>query len=120
MKSKDALAGLSALAHEGRIQLFRMLVWAGHDGMPAGQLAEAAGAQFTTTSAQLNVLANAGLVESKRAGRSIIYTANYKAIRELFGFLLTDCCQGHPEIVKDLISLEPQPECCDDAKGETR
>ncbi len=104
MKSNEAITGLSALAHDGRLDLFRRLVRAGHAGIPAGQLAEATGAAFTTTSAQLNVLSHAGLVKSQRAGRSIIYSANYNTIRQLFGFLLEDCCQNRPEIVKDLLT----------------
>ncbi|MEM9787397.1 MAG: metalloregulator ArsR/SmtB family transcription factor [Pseudomonadota bacterium] len=104
MESKDAIIGLGALAHEGRLDLFRRLVRAGPAGIPAGQLAEATGAAFTTTSAQLTVLTHAGLVQNRRAGRSIIYSANYQTIRRLFGFLLEDCCQSRPEIIQDLIT----------------
>ena len=114
MESSKAINGLSALAHDGRLDLFRRLVRAGPAGIPAGQLAEATGAAFTTTSAQLTVLTHAGLVTNRRAGRSIIYSANYDAIRQLFGFLLEDCCQNRPEIVQDLISKAQT--CCNTAK----
>ncbi|MEL6682588.1 MAG: metalloregulator ArsR/SmtB family transcription factor [Pseudomonadota bacterium] len=103
MESQQAITGLGALAHDGRLDLFRRLVRAGPAGIPAGQLAEAAGTAFTTTSAQLTVLSHAGLVTNRRAGRSVIYSANYDTIRQLFGFLLEDCCQNRPEIIKDLI-----------------
>ncbi len=109
MESKDAISGLSALAHDGRLGLFRLLVQAGPGGIAAGKLAEAAGAAFTTTSAQLTVLMNAGLITNRRAGRSIIYAANYDGIRSLFAFLLSDCCQARPEIMADLIDLARNP-----------
>ena len=104
MKTNDAISGLTALGHEGRLDLFRRLVRAGPAGIAAGQLAADAGSAFTTTSAQLTVLTNAGLVENRRAGRSIIYSANYTAIRDLFGFLLEDCCQSRPEILQNLLT----------------
>ncbi|MDX8352767.1 helix-turn-helix transcriptional regulator [Cognatiyoonia sp. IB215182] len=107
MESNDAITGLSALAHDGRLDLFRRLVQAGPSGMPAGALASAAGSAFTTTSAQLNVLSQARLVTSQRVGRSVIYAANYDTIRGLFAFLLEDCCQRRPEILQDLITTNP-------------
>lgn len=77
--------------------------------MAAGKLAEATGNAFTTTSAQLLVLTNAGLVANRRAGRSIIYTADYRAIRSLFAYLLADCCQARPEIMAELVAIAATP-----------
>ncbi|MEM7662307.1 MAG: metalloregulator ArsR/SmtB family transcription factor [Pseudomonadota bacterium] len=105
MEIKSALAGLSALAHEGRLSLFRQLVRAGPSGVAAGDLAQAVGANFTTVSAQLAVLANAGLVTNRREGRSIRYIADYDAIRSVMAFLMEDCCQGRPEILTPLAGI---------------
>lgn len=98
METKTALSQLSALAQENRLALFRLLVKAGHDGLPAGEIAAALGVPANTLSAQLNILSHAGLIEGTRQGRSIIYTANYGAISGLIVFLMEDCCQGRTEI----------------------
>ncbi|MFN3312850.1 MAG: ArsR/SmtB family transcription factor [Hyphomonas sp.] len=98
METKAALAQLSALAQENRLALFRLLVKAGRDGMPAGEIAAALGVPANTLSAQLNILSQAGLIEGMRHGRSIIYTARYDAISGLIVFLMEDCCQGRDEV----------------------
>ena len=103
---------LSALAHEGRLSLFRRLVQVGPEGIAAGDLAEAAGANFTTVSAQLSVLSHAGLVTSERHGRSIRYAANYDGIRAVMAFLMEDCCQGRPEILTPLAEIATKAACC--------
>lgn len=101
----SAVTGLSALAHEGRLGLFKLLVRAGPEGMAAGELARAAGANLTTASAQLSVLAQAGLVGSRREGRSVIYAADYQRISALLAFLMQDCCQGRAEILGPLADM---------------
>lgn len=93
-----ALSQLSALAQENRLALFRLLIKAGHDGLPAGEIAAALGVPANTLSAQLSILSNAGLIEGTRAGRSIIYTVNFAAISGLIVFMMEDCCQGRAEI----------------------
>ena len=98
MESTLAVACLSALSHEGRLAVFRMLVQAGGAGLAAGEIARRLGAPPNTLSANLNVLARAGLVRSRREGRSIIYTADYGRMRELLAFLVEDCCAGSPSI----------------------
>jgi len=98
MELTDAVAALSALAHPGRLEILRLLVRTGAEGLPAGVIARTTGALANTLSANLNVLAAAGLVASRREGRSIIYTAAYDQIRELLAFLVEDCCGGEPEI----------------------
>ncbi|MFD1189979.1 ArsR/SmtB family transcription factor [Phenylobacterium conjunctum] len=102
MEIKTAVASLAALALEGRLSIFRLLVQAGPEGLPAGEIARRLESLPNTLSANLNVLSNAGLVASRRDGRSIIYTANYEAMRDLLGFLMEDCCGGAPEICAPL------------------
>ena len=98
MEPKTALAQLSALAQENRLALFRLLIKAGPEGLPAGEIAAALGVPPNTLSAQLTLLSNAGLIEGTRQGRSIIYKAQYEAISGLIVFLMEDCCQGRSEI----------------------
>lgn len=111
MESKNALSKLSALSQENRLAVFRLLVKAGHDGLPAGEIAAALSVPPNTLSAQLNILSNAGLVEGKRQGRSIIYTADYDAISRLIVFLMEDCCQGREEICSPIMAAA-QSACC--------
>ena len=98
MESKEAVAALSALAQPARLEVFRLLVQAGPEGMAAGQIAAAARVPPSTLSANLNILAAAGLVAPRRDGRRIIYVAGYEAMQRLLAFLLEDCCAGRPEI----------------------
>ncbi len=118
MRIKQTLSSLGALAHEGRLGLFRLLVKAGPSGLAAGDVADAAHINFTTASAQLSVLAHAGLVSSRREGRSVIYMADYDAIRSLITFLMEDCCQGNAEILGPLAERAPTAACCGEAKGD--
>ena len=111
MESKFALACLSALAHEGRLSAFRMLVQAGHLGMPAGEIARRLEVPPNTLSANLNILSHAGLVRSRRQGRSIIYAAEYDRMRDLLGFLVEDCCGGSPEICSPLADVLRAADC---------
>lgn len=111
MEFKDAVTGLSALAHEGRLAIFRLLVQAGGDGLAAGEIARRTGSLPNTLSANLNLLSHAGLVHSRRDGRSIIYTARYDAMRDLLSFLVEDCCSGSPEICAPLIGVVERA-CC--------
>jgi DNA-binding transcriptional ArsR family regulator len=102
METNLAVASLSALAQEGRLRVFRLLVQAGVLGLPAGEIARRLDVLPNTLSANLNILARAGLVRSRRQGRSIIYTAQYDHMRALLGFLVEDCCGGAPEICSPL------------------
>ena len=98
MESNIAIKRLSALAQESRLAVFRLLVKAGPDGVPAGEIARTLDITPNTLSAQLTILANAGLVASRRDGRSIIYAAGYGSMSELLVYLMEDCCQGRPEV----------------------
>src|ERR1700743_2515813 len=111
MESPSAVDCLSALAPEGRLRGFRSVVQAGVMGLPAGEIARRLDVPPNTLSANLNVLAHAGLVRSRRQGRSIIYTAEYDRMRDLLGFLVEDCCGGSPEICSPLAEVI-QTACC--------
>lgn len=93
-----AVDALSALAQHHRLAVFRLLVRAGRDGLAAGVIAQQAGVSPSTLSSHLAILAQAGLVASRREGRSIVYCAQFDAMRRLLQFLVADCCGGRPEI----------------------
>ena len=111
METTTATSALSALAHAGRLEVFRLLVRAGPDGMAAGEIARATGSLPNTLSANLNVLAGAGLVSSRRDGRSVIYAAGYERMRELLAFLMEDCCAGNAQICAPLVAIAERA-CC--------
>ncbi len=94
MKSTDAIDALSALAQEHRLALFRLLVQAGPDGLAAGAIADALALPASSLSFHLAHLNRAGLIDQRRDGRSLIYTANYAAMNALVGFLTENCCGG--------------------------
>ena len=97
-----AVTGLSALAHDGRLAIFRLLVKAGPDGMAAGDIARKLDTAPNTMSAQLLVLSNAGLARARREGRSIIYAVDFERMSALLLFLTKDCCGGRMEICAPL------------------
>jgi len=97
METTQAVAALAALAQEHRLAVFRLLVQAGPDGMPAGQVAEAIDLAPNTLTFHFDRLRVAGLVTVRRDGRSMIYAARYEAMNALLGFLTESCCQGAPE-----------------------
>ncbi len=90
-----ALEALSALSHETRLWVFRLLVQAGPQGLPAGEIAEALGSRQNTMSSHLKTLAMAALIDSERDGKRVVYKANYETVRELVLFLMQDCCAGN-------------------------
>ena len=97
METSDAVTALAALAQDNRLDVFRLLVQAGPQGMPAGQVAEALGLAPNTLTFHFDRLRSAGLVTVRRDGRSMIYTAQYEAMNALLGFLTDNCCQGADE-----------------------
>ncbi len=109
MESEAAIEALSALAHPGRIEVFRLLVRVGPGGMPAGDIARALDTPANTMSTQLAILTRAGLIRPRRDGRSIIYAADYPQVTALLGFLIEDCCEGRPEICAPVAALAA---CC--------
>jgi ArsR family transcriptional regulator, arsenate/arsenite/antimonite-responsive transcriptional repressor len=94
MEKADAIAALAALAQESRLDVFRLLVQAGADGLPAGQIAARLNLPSATLSFHLNHLKHAGLVAFRREGRSLIYAAEYTAMNNLLAYLTENCCQG--------------------------
>jgi len=98
MKSKSAIEALSALAQETRLAIFRLLVRQGPDGLPAGTIGERLDIPAPTLSFHLAQLSRAGLVASRREGRSILYAADYRGMNALLTYLTEDCCQGRPEL----------------------
>lgn len=111
MEIKTATRSLAALAQESRLSTFRLLVRAGGEGMPAGAIAESLGIPHNTLSTHLATLANAGLIGSRREGRSIIYSVDFDGTRALLGFLLEDCCQGAPEVCTPVLD-SVLADCC--------
>lgn len=114
MESKLAVTALGALAHEGRLAVFRMLVQAGAEGVAAGEIARRLGVPANSLSANLSVLSHAGLVESQRQGRLIIYTAAFSRMAALLAYLVEECCQGSPAICAPLASTMARVACCPD------
>jgi ArsR family transcriptional regulator len=98
MDETQALDALGALAQETRLRIVRLLVTAGPEGMAAGAIGEAMGATSSRLSFHLTHLEAARLIQSRREGRSIRYSAAYDALSGLIAFLMRDCCQGHPEV----------------------
>jgi ArsR family transcriptional regulator, arsenate/arsenite/antimonite-responsive transcriptional repressor len=98
MDEKQALSSFAALSQETRFRIVRLLVRAGPDGLPAGSVSEAVGASSSNVSFHLSHLEQAGLIQSRREARRIIYTVRYEALSDLVQFLMRDCCQGRPEV----------------------
>ena len=94
MEKSDAVTALAALAQDNRLDVFRLLVEAGPEGMPAGAVAEALDLAPNTLTFHFDRLRVAGLVSVRREGRSMIYAARYEAMNGLIAFLTENCCQG--------------------------
>lgn len=90
-----------ALSQETRLGAFRLLVKAGPEGLAAGVLSETLGTPHNTMSFHLNHLSHAGIISSRKEGRSKIYSADYSVTRDLIGFMVSDCCSGPFANVKE-------------------
>jgi DNA-binding transcriptional ArsR family regulator len=97
MEENDSVVALSALAQEHRLAIFRLLVQAGPEGLPAGRVAERLSLAPNTLTFHFDRLRGAGLVTVRRDGRSMIYAARFETMNALIGFLTENCCQGQPE-----------------------
>ncbi len=97
MEKTDAVAALAALAQDNRLDVFRLLVQAGPEGMPAGEIAAALKLAPNTLTFHFDRLRGAGLVTVRRDGRSMIYAARFEAMNALLAYLTENCCQGAPE-----------------------
>lgn len=103
MDVEHALDTLSALAQETRLWVFRLLVQAGPQGLAAGEIADALGSRQNTMSSHLRILEQAGLIGSRRQGRSVIYHAHYDTVKQLVLFLMEDCCAGAQEVCRPVV-----------------
>lgn len=108
MEMNAAITRFQALSQETRLKAFRLLVRHEPEGLPAGQLAQLLDVPHNTLSAHLTVLSHAQLVTSRREGRSIIYRASLTQMQATIGFLVDDCCAGHPEVCQ---SASGTPAC---------
>lgn len=98
MEHDDVVKALSALAHEHRLAIFRVLVAQGPSGMAAGEIGRRVGIAATSLSFHLKELDRAGLVRSWRVGRFIRYAVHVEGMRQLLSFLTEQCCEGRPEL----------------------
>jgi DNA-binding transcriptional ArsR family regulator len=117
MELNTATRRLHALAQDSRLAVFRLLVRAGGQGVAAGDIARELGVAPNTLSAHLSVLANAGLVSSRRESRSIIYAADYAGMSDLMAFLVEDCCQGRAELCAPIGRAVARAACRDRPEG---
>jgi ArsR family transcriptional regulator len=97
MKKPDALAALAALAQDNRLDVFRLLVEVGREGLPAGAVADALKLAPNTLTFHFDRLRDAGLVTVRRDGRSMIYAARYETMNALIAYLTENCCRGRAE-----------------------
>jgi DNA-binding transcriptional ArsR family regulator len=94
MESKSAVEALSALAQGSRLEVYRILVQAGPEGLAASAIAERLGIPANTLSFHLRTLSQADLVQSRQEGRFVYYSTNYEQMNALLGFLTENCCGG--------------------------
>lgn len=99
MDRSKALAALSALAHETRLDLIRLLTLQGEEGMAAGQIAETLGIAAPRLSFHLSALEQAGLLRSRKAARNVFYSVDAGGIGSTIAYVLNDCCCDHPEVL---------------------
>src|SRR5437016_688329 len=120
MKRSSVVAALGALAQETRLDIFRILVQKGPQGLSAGDLAARLKQPAPTLSFHLSQLRFAGLVVSQRASRSIIYRANYKAMKDLLSYLTENCCGGDAEVCAPdaVVCVTPEPRTGSVRSGE--
>ena len=107
MKQTAAVAALAALAQDSRLDVYRLLVQARPEGMPAGSVASALRLAPNTLTLHFDRLRQAGLVTVRREGRSMIYAARYETMNELISYLTENCCAGAPEQCAPVTACKP-------------
>jgi ArsR family transcriptional regulator, arsenate/arsenite/antimonite-responsive transcriptional repressor len=107
MEKSNAVAALAALAQDNRLDVYRLLVQAGPDGLPAGQVAAALRLAPNTLTFHFDRLRAAGLVSVRREGRSMIYAAEYATMNELLGYLTENCCAGANDACAPAAACKP-------------
>ena len=104
MESEEAILAFAALAHSTRLDVVRLLIEKEPNGLPSGEIADLLAVRPNTMSTHLAVLARAGLIESERRSRLIVYRARLEMVRDLAGYLLKDCCGGNPQVCGPLVA----------------
>ena len=115
MELIDAAQIFGALSQDARLLVLRLLISAGPNGLPAGEIADRLGLPASTASFHLSALERAGLTQSTRQSRQIIHAVRFVALRELIAFLTETCCSGRPELCGDIA-----PPAARHPRGETR
>ena len=103
MDTTQALGAFGALSQQTRIDVFRLLIKVGKEGILAGDLGEVLGVRQNTMSANLAVLTAAGLIRNQREGRKVRYFADLDGLQGLLSFLMEDCCGGRPDLCRPVI-----------------
>lgn len=109
MESVEAIAVFAALSQSTRLEAFRLIVEHGPEGVAAGDVARHLDVPQNTMSTHLAILTRAGLVESERQSRSIVYRAVLERVQDVASFLVQDCCGGRPELCEPPVVLPPPP-----------
>ena len=117
METQEAAAAFAALSQDTRLELMRLLIAEGANGLPAGEISSRLGIPSSTLSFHLAALERAGMTQSTRQGRQIIHAVRFAGLRQLLGFLTDTCCAGRPELCGDLTRLLPR--FPDEDKGMT-
>lgn len=117
MDIQQAIIMFDALSQETRLEAFRLLVQAGPGGLAAGVISEKLGTPHNTLSFHLNHLSNAGIISSRKEGRSVIYSANFDVTRDLISFMVKDCCSADFASIREDkrkgCSIIELADCCD-------
>lgn len=111
MEEKQAIQFFAALAQQSRLKVFRRLIKSGDREISAGDLAEELSIPAATLSFHLKELRSAGLINDRRAGRSILYSLNASSLRKFIQYLLEDCCNGQQELCQPLVELIVEDGC---------
>lgn len=114
MDSKTAITAFSALSQQTRLDVFRLLIKAGSNGLLSGEMGEKLDVRQNTMSTNLNILLRAGLIRNEREGRSVRYFADMNGIGALINYLLQDCCGGAPELCEPTLQAIVQQSTLDD------
>jgi DNA-binding transcriptional ArsR family regulator len=107
MEKSDAVTALAALAQDNRLDVYRLLVQAGPEGVPAGGVATALALAPNTLTFHFDRLRQAGLVTVRRDGRSMIYAARYDTMNALMSYLTANCCRGAPAQCAPTVACKP-------------
>ncbi len=107
MKKHDVVAALAALAQDNRLDVFRLLVEAGPEGLAAGRVADALKLAPNTLTFHFDRLRDAGLVTVRRDGRLMIYAAQFDTMNALLAYLTENCCQGTQEACAPASACKP-------------